>query len=107
MMHDPVPSINLLQQDHSHQLMGKSETGETDRIIASAQNLIRKAKGTADDEDETAFALDAQNFNLTGQFYGVGHSALESKGNHKIIGADLTQQAFAFCAADLRFLRWG
>ena len=56
--HNPIPPVNLLQQYHPHQLMGKCHFRKTQCIVRALQHFPAQTDGTSDHKDDMAFALD-------------------------------------------------
>ena len=60
--HDPIPSVNLLQQYHPHELMGKGHLRKAQCIVGAFQNFPAQADGASDHENNMALPLNPQVF---------------------------------------------
>ena len=101
MIHDPVSPVDLLQQDHLHQLVRESHSGKTKLIICPFQDSIGKPKRTSDHKGDTALSLDTKFCDQIRQFYRIQHLSLYGQGNHVICVADMAKKPVTFYLLDL------
>ena len=105
MLHDPEAPIDLLQQNHPHQLMGEGHSGKAQRIVRPLQDGWGKAQGTADDEGDVAYAPCAQSLDFPGKLQGIQHLSLDGQGDHIGVVPDGFQNPAALPLPDGVFFR--
>ena len=69
-LNNPISPVNLLQQDHPHQLVRKRHSGEADFKIGAVQYVLTQSKRTADYIYDMAYPADSEFVDLSGEFFG-------------------------------------
>ena len=81
-VYNPITSVNLLQQNHPHQLMGKRHPGKAQCIIRSVQYRPAQTNRASDHKLNMTLPLYTQAVDLLCQFFRSQLLSFDFQRNH-------------------------
>ena len=100
---DAVSTVNLLEEDDSHELVREGHGGEAELIVGTFQDLVGETEGTTDDEADVGLAGESEGIDFVGEFRRGKPLSVNCKCNQVGRIGDFGEQALAFFLLDLGF----
>ena len=95
---DPKPPVKLLEQDQSHQLVGKDEAGKREKHPRAGENFPGMPQGAADGEGDVAPAGECQLVQAGGHSPGSGRFASRVKNDQERARAQAPEDLYPLCS---------